>query len=237
MKIKYVIIVVAIAFLATFFFGWMTGRERGITTLELEMALLNNEINSYVAKIGDDSVYISQKEQIIITQREAIKRGLIEREELRKLNIKHLNEISRLKLQIDTLLTNIDTDAEIITIHDTISIYNDKNCLVLPFTFTKKDDYLSLNGSFNSQGKLDISLKLDVPIDLWLVMQKRSKVPSVLLTSKNSYIKALSISSLKFDSPKPNKWGIGFQIGYGITKELKPTPYIGIGISRNLIRF
>ena len=40
MKVKYVIIAVAIAFLATLFFGWMTGRERGITTLELEMALL-----------------------------------------------------------------------------------------------------------------------------------------------------------------------------------------------------
>ena len=236
MKIKHLILASAIVFLATFYFGWHLGREKGKTTLEMERLLLNNEISTYITKIGDDSVYIAQKEQVIITQREAIKRGLVEREELRKLNIKHLNEISRLKLQIDTLLTDVSNDGIVVVIHDTISV-TPHNAILLPFNFSKKDNYLDLSGNFNSQGKLDISLKMDVPIDLWMTVQKKSKEPTVLLTSKNSYIKALSISSLKFDSPKPKKYNISLVVGYGLTKNLETSPFIGVALGRSIIRF
>lgn len=40
--------------------------------------------------------------------------------------------------------------------------------------------------------------------------------------------------------PKPKRWGIGIQVGYGFIlqqKTLKPTPYVGIGLSRNLLSF
>ena len=67
MKIKYLILASAIVFLATFYFGWHLGREKGKTTLEMERLLLNNEISTYVTKIGDDSVYIAQKSLPIAT--------------------------------------------------------------------------------------------------------------------------------------------------------------------------
>lgn len=37
---------------------------------------------------------------------------------------------------------------------------------------------------------------------------------------------------------QPNRWGIGVQVGYGITKQgqsFYPGPYIGVGVSYNLI--
>ena len=37
---------------------------------------------------------------------------------------------------------------------------------------------------------------------------------------------------------KPNRWGIGLQAGYGVSfsnKQIKATPYIGIGISYNIL--
>lgn len=39
--------------------------------------------------------------------------------------------------------------------------------------------------------------------------------------------------------PKPKRWGIGLQVGYGITMKNQPqfVPYIGIGISYNLFNF
>lgn len=40
--------------------------------------------------------------------------------------------------------------------------------------------------------------------------------------------------------PKPKRWGIGIQAGYGVMIQqntLKPTPYVGIGLSRNLLSF
>lgn len=39
---------------------------------------------------------------------------------------------------------------------------------------------------------------------------------------------------------KTRRWGIGIQAGYGLTKHqniIKPTPYIGIGLSYNLLIF
>lgn len=36
---------------------------------------------------------------------------------------------------------------------------------------------------------------------------------------------------------KPKRWGLGVQLGYGIGFDGKPQPYIGVGISCNLVRF
>ncbi|RYD96840.1 MAG: hypothetical protein EOP50_06260 [Sphingobacteriales bacterium] len=37
---------------------------------------------------------------------------------------------------------------------------------------------------------------------------------------------------------KPKKWGIGLHLGYGFSDGTgKPKPYVGVGLSRNLIRF
>lgn len=38
-------------------------------------------------------------------------------------------------------------------------------------------------------------------------------------------------------SPKPKKFGIGLQVGYGWSKEGKPAPYIGIGGQWSIVRF
>ena len=36
--------------------------------------------------------------------------------------------------------------------------------------------------------------------------------------------------------PKPKRFGIGIQTGYGFTQD-KITPYVGVGVSFNLVRF
>lgn len=36
---------------------------------------------------------------------------------------------------------------------------------------------------------------------------------------------------------KPKRFGIGFHTGYGITEDLKPSMYIGVGLSYNFINF
>ena len=39
--------------------------------------------------------------------------------------------------------------------------------------------------------------------------------------------------------PKPKRWGIGVQVGYGLTLQPQPkfAPYVGVGISYNLFNF
>lgn len=36
---------------------------------------------------------------------------------------------------------------------------------------------------------------------------------------------------------KPKRWGVGFQLGYGFQKDMKPAPFIGVGLSYNVIKF
>lgn len=39
-------------------------------------------------------------------------------------------------------------------------------------------------------------------------------------------------------TPKPRHWGLGLQVGYGITisnSQIKPAPYIGISLSYSII--
>ena len=74
-------------------------------------------------------------------------------------------------------------------------------------------------------------------LDVWTGYQKKEKTPSVIITTDNPYIKTLSLSSIRFDMPKPKRYGIGFQFGYGITREFKLSPYAGVGLSYNIIRF
>lgn len=38
-------------------------------------------------------------------------------------------------------------------------------------------------------------------------------------------------------TPPPKRWGLGIQVGYGITLDGRPQPYIGIGLSYNFLRF
>ena len=66
----------------------------------------------------------------------------------------------------------------------------------------------------------------------------RTKAPGVKLLDAESVL----IIDKPGDLPgaplvKPKKFGIGFQVGGTLTKEFMPTPYIGIGLSYNIIRF
>ena len=62
----------------------------------------------------------------------------------------------------------------------------------------------------------------------------------------NPYISISNMDGVMFDPTKSKylkkyykqkKWSIGPTIGYGLSKDLKLTPYIGIGISYGIIQF
>ena len=62
----------------------------------------------------------------------------------------------------------------------------------------------------------------------------------------NPYISISNMDGVMFDPSKSKylkkyykqkKWSIGPTIGYGLSKDLKLTPYIGIGISYGIIQF
>ena len=235
-KSKYIILVILLVLFGAITLGWYIGSKRSDLANANEINRLSTEIHTYQVMIGDQKTFIAQKEQEIKSQREAIKDGDIKREELRKLNLKQVNEITRLKLRVDTLLQDVHNSGGVITIHDTV--YNtNQNAVLLPFVVTKYDEWLSLKDSTDIKGVTTVSLKMDVPIDLWAGIEKKTKNPIAILTSKNRYINVLSISSIKLDTPKDKHYGIGVQVSYGLTTQLKATPYVGIGLNYNVIRF
>jgi len=236
-SIKYIVLAILILFIAAFVGGGLVGLKKGKNSLNATIDSLNAKISYYTVVIDGSNSYIAEKEQEITTLRRAIRNGDIEKEELRKLNIKHLSEITRLKLRIDTLIQNISHTGAMVRVDTVIVEGRKENALLLPFSFSQQDEYLDLYGTFNLKGDLAIDLSLDAPVDLWVDAGNKRNPPKAIVTSKSTYINVLSIESIRVDMPKPKKYGIGLQIGWGLTKELKTSPYIGVGLSYNLIRF
>ena len=46
-----------------------------------------------------------------------------------------------------------------------------------------------------------------------------------------------TITVTEREKRRPTKFGLGVQAGYGFTKDGGPTPYVGLGISYNFLRF
>ena len=241
-KTRYVIIGVIALFIATFFVGKYLGRRKAINASEGIQNALNNEIVRHKVKILKDSVYIAEVSQEITTLKEAKKIGDIKIAELKALNIKNLNELSRLKFRIDTLLKNIPHTGEIEIdlsnlVMESKDSTNKHNSIRLPFKFGKQDEWLTFHGVFDTKGILDMDIKMDIGIDVWTGYKKKDKNPSVLVTTDNPYINTLNIRSQKFDFAKPKKYNVSLFMGYGLTKNFEGSPVLGIGIGRSIFRF
>jgi hypothetical protein len=234
---KYVIIAVCVAIFGIFLLGWCLSAKRAKSASNAIEIALNKEIERQTVIINSQKLYVTSIEQEIETLKQAKKDGDVTNQELRKLNLKQVNEISRLQLVVDTLFEDVFFGGEVIEVHDTVNVT--RNAIKLPFTFEKKDKFLDLKGDFDAKGKLGLSLKMDASLDIWTGIDKNTKLPSAKVVTNNPYLNVLTVSSIKLDTQKPKKFGIGFQIGYGIGISNPPkfSPYIGIGISRNIIRF
>jgi len=239
MRTKYFILALIGLITATFLLGRYSYRQKAESALNDIYVALNDTVEHFKYRIDTTAFYASRISQIVVSQKEAIRNLEITKEELRKLNLKKANELTKLKLQVDTLLTNISSTGNIMVVYDTIIAPDSINVIRLPFTFGQKDEWLDLFGAFNNNGELGISLKMDVPVDLWTGIGKDTRQPIAILTTPNRYIQTINITSLKMDIPKAKRLGIGVQVGYGISfgNPLRSSPYIGIGISRNFIRF
>lgn len=247
-KNKYILYAIAgllCLFVGTYYLGRLVGHLRTDRANEATTGALRGEISHYIALVQDKETYIASVEQQLATEKEAKKALELTNKDLRAMNIKHLNEISVLKMQIDTLMTDISHNGQIIAIQqekiDSLTnqpVSVKKNAILLPFDFNKKDQWLNLAGHFDSEGVLDIDLKMDVPVSVITGMDKDKK-PTCSVLTDNLYIQTLSVQSFKTDPPKKLRYGIGVQAGYGITfgETIKTEPYIGVGISYSFIRF
>lgn len=64
----------------------------------------------------------------------------------------------------------------------------------------------------------------------------KKPTPFVEVSNDNPYTSTTALRAYKVSAPDPKRWGIGVTAGYGITKS-SLSPYVGIGISYNLIQW
>lgn len=243
-KTRNIILGVLFATIVLFLAGYISGhrgKDRATEALSRGQA---DTISYYETKIDGINTYIASVEQEIKSLRQAKHDGDVTNQELRKLNLKQVNEISRLGLKIDTLLQNIDHNGQVIDVLNTQIVNykaaNDsisRKAILLPFSFNKQDKWLNLNGTFNYLGKLDINLKLDFKADLIAGIDRDTKKNKALLTTDCPYIKTVTFNSIKLDLPKEKKINVSLFLGYGLTKDLKTSPILGIGVGRSILKF
>lgn len=86
------------------------------------------------------------------------------------------------------------------------------------------------------QAKIDLSLVNDYSVVFgFQKLGLFKKIPFAEVINDNPYTSTVSAKTYRVKGIKIPKIFISVNAGYGVTHELKPTPYIGVGISFNLL--
>jgi len=237
-KTKNIIIGIVTALVLCFLGGWALGRFQRDDASRSIIQGLNDVMRTYTYTIGDLQKSAWEKDAIITTQKQAIREGLLIKEELRKLKIKYLSEVTHLQTTVEILLDSISHTGTIII--SPCPPDEEHPVLYLPLTFQEKNKFLDLRGEFDEQAKLSIEIKLPVNVSMWVGWDKSTKRLKGIATIDNPYVHVQNITTIKTDLRKSTKWGIGIVGGYGlgyVNKEFKITPFVGIGLSRSFVKF
>lgn len=129
-------------------------------------------------------------------------------------------------------IVNEKHDTTYIVKHDTINNGFDK-------TFAFNNEWRDLEGNVGYHDEtLSMAITKDVTrFDYTVVTDKDNHV---YIKSKNPYVKFDEFTGLTIPSntrQKQKRWGIGPQVGIGVTTDGKFRPYLGIGIQWSPIQF
>jgi len=193
-----------------FLLGLLWIKNQTIDALNCE----NNEIRQEISK---DGRYMSTQRQNIVDLENAIKKGLLEKENYMK-NVK-----SQTKFKTRTLVQE-----KLIPFHDTIEIYFDtldkRFWVQTPAPIRFQDSFNLLSGKFTKDGfKLDtLETKNEFRVSIFDKKQGffKKRIPVVEIKSNNSKTKTTEIKNVTIDHKKPvyEKWwfmgSVGVLLGY-----------------------
>jgi hypothetical protein len=131
------------------------------------------------------------------------------------------------RIKFDTI---IETDSTIIYIDST---GKEREEFIVKFN----NDWVNLKGKVNFQSS-DISIEINNKYSVAFIKNKKTKKMEVLVTNDNPYSKVTDMVAYKVTQPKPKHFGLGITGGYGLDLiNFRPVPYIGVGITYNVIKF
>jgi hypothetical protein len=235
-KNKWLIVALTITLAGTLTLGWYWGKARGDRASTDTINTLNGLIKEYVIDINGLKKQVSEKQQLILSQKQAIDIHLIEKSELKKLHFKAVNEVTQLKAQIAILKDSLSHSGSVVIIEPCDSVGYSFPVIKLPFTFKDGNEDYTLSGGFSETGIMNIDLNVPLVLDIWTGKDKQTKEYKVVVTTPNKVVKIIELRSVKLDLPKVKRWGIGGSVGYGIGKE-GLTPFAGLSFNYSFIRF
>ena len=172
--------------------------------------------------------------------------------DLKKHNKELYEEVKSLKDNpIIVTKTKVVVKTDTIFMHsDSITVADNDSIRNLYWHQTHPDGYYDISGQtsvytdFSSFNTKLTSLKM--PVNLTFDLIEKDKQLKFIGKTDNPYISIESMNGAVIDPAKSKvlknyfkqkKLGIGFQLGYGITPELKGSAYIGVGLNYNIISF
>ena len=186
--------------LAGMFFVGRCSNGSTISSLRSQTSETKDTLRHFKVVIDSLTYYVAQKDITIATKENAIMEGRLERDKYKKLYYDKIEHEVVLNARITALLDSIKNNAQVIYVYrgnDSVP------CARLPFSFSKKDQYLDLSGSFDESAKMSMNLKMDVPLDIVIGLKKKG-TPSVSVLTQNPYCNITKINGLKVVDDK--KW-------------------------------
>jgi hypothetical protein len=166
MKTKNLLLLIAAIIALSFFLGrWSTS---GLRSAQYdEISELRDVMKIYQVELRDREQTIYEKDQILGTQREAIKAGLIDNELLKALNIKQATQVTTLKGQLAAARDSIDLSGNdsIVFVTDTVA-GNAENYIKLPFSWPYSDEYLQLTTGIRENKQAWFNLNAALPLTI-----------------------------------------------------------------------
>lgn len=213
------------------FFTRECNHNKYIKTLENESELYKNqEINFEISKDKQDHEIATQK-AIVRYKDNLLAKEIAETSNLRNIVVgikgKVITRIIPQKVYLDSVITLIDST----------------KCLPLPIKFKRGDQWWNETGTITAKGYLESDSLSFVSEPMIAVGHKKKTFKTlfkreelvIVYRDKNPYAHIKELENIVIQD-KPRRFGIGLQVGYGITNSgLSPT--ISIGINYNLIKF
>lgn len=134
--------------------------------------------------------------------------------------------------------TKFDTiiKTEIKYVYDTI--FQDGDTILVPlkkYAVHHNDRWINVN--FDSDSS-NTTVSIQVENEYTVSLVKKKKKYEAIVKNYNPYSSVSEISAVSLQGlPRPKKFGLGVHLGYGINSSFRVQPYIGIGLSYNVIRF
>ena len=187
-KSKYLVFATFLAISGIFAFGWYLGAKKADSASRDVISQLKDIIDRREIELNSTKTYLTTVEQENKSLRQAKKDGDISREELRKLNLDKVNELTRAKATISILRDSIKHNGKIVVVHDTIKIDKQQKAILLPFDFSDSTKYVNLFGRFDDNGYLGYKLTIPAEFSVYTGVDKKGKTTCAIATS-NPYIK------------------------------------------------